>query len=53
MENNCFPRTLKFEMKKVLDMNVYLAPIVDELTQFWITSVPAYDTSTELEKRHF
>jgi hypothetical protein len=33
--------------KKVLDMNVYLAPLVDELIQLWVTGVPAYDASAE------
>ena len=39
--------------KKVQDMNIYLAPLIDELTMLWITRTPAYDASAEADNRHF
>jgi hypothetical protein len=34
-------------------MNVYLAPLIDELTLLWVSGVPASDASAEPNSRHF
>ena len=34
-------------------MNIYLAPLIDELTMLWITRTPAYDASAEVDNMHF
>jgi len=33
--------------KKVKDMNVYLAPIVDELNQLWTTGEESFDANSK------
>jgi hypothetical protein len=39
--------------KKVQNMNIYMAPLIDELTMLWVTGTATYDASAEADNRHF